>query len=269
MGDVDLSRYLVEPVSKLDLADRATNEDGGLTKTEGLALVADRQAQLADQQKRLHARNHERVLVIVQAMDTGGKDGLATSLLREVNPQGVRVAAFKAPTTDELAHDFLWRVHAEVPADGELVVFNRSHYEDVLIVRVHELVPEATWRRRYHHIRHFEHLLVDEGTTVIKVFLHISKDEQRRRLESRLADPTKRWKFAPDDVAERQHWDDYQTAYSEAITETSTEHAPWYVIPADRKWFRDLAVTTLVTEQLERLDLSYPDPLDLSDVRID
>jgi PPK2 family polyphosphate:nucleotide phosphotransferase len=269
MAAIDLEKYLVKPGTTVDLADRSTKEDAGLTKDEGLALVSDLQATLAEQQRRLFAQDTERVLIVVQAMDTGGKDGLAKSLLSEVNPQGVRIASFKAPTTEELRHDFLWRIHKLVPANGELVLFNRSHYEDVLIVRVHDLVPEKVWRRRYGHIRHFEQMLIDEGTTVIKVFLHISKDEQKKRLEARLDDPTKRWKFMIEDVQERKYWDDYQAAFAEALGETSTDDAPWYVVPADRKWFRDLVVTTLVTSVLDGLKLDYPEPADLGDITID
>jgi PPK2 family polyphosphate:nucleotide phosphotransferase len=269
MAAIDLKKYLVKPGTTIDLAERSTKEDAGLTKDEGLALVADLQATIAEQQRRLFAQDRKRVLIVVQAMDTGGKDGLAKSLLREVNPQGIRLASFKAPSPQELSHDYLWRVHQLVPANGELVLFNRSHYEDVLIVRVHDLVPEKVWRRRYGHIRHFEQMLVDEGTTVIKVFLHISKDEQRKRLEARLDDPTKRWKFLMTDVEERKYWDDYQLAFAEALSETSTDDAPWYVVPADRKWFRDLVVTTLVSDVLDGLKLAYPEPADLGDVTID
>jgi PPK2 family polyphosphate:nucleotide phosphotransferase len=202
-------------------------------------------------------------------MDTGGKDGLIKSLLSSVNPQGLRLATFKAPSTIELAHDFLWRVHAEVPHDGELVIFNRSHYEDVLIVRVHELVPESRWRGRYEHIRRFERLLTDEGTTVIKFFLHISKDEQKARLQARLDDPNKHWKFNRADLDERKHWDDYTRAYQDALSETSADHAPWYIIPADRKWFRDLVVAKVVTETLDGLGLAYPPGEDLTGLVVD
>jgi len=269
MAEIDLDKYLIQPGTHVDLSDLPTDDDAGLTKTDSLALVAGLQAKLADQQRRLYAQHTHRILIVMQAMDTGGKDGLAKSLLRDVNPQGVRVASFKAPTPEELSHDFLWRIHEPVPSDGELVVFNRSHYEDVLVVRVHDLVPEKVWRRRYHHIRQFERLLADEGTTIIKLFLHISKAEQKRRLESRLTDPTKRWKFAPDDVAERKYWDDYQDAYAEALSETSIDVAPWYAVPADHKWYRDLVVTTLVTDVLDGLDLAFPDPPDLSNITID
>ena len=206
----------------------------------------------------MYAQGSHRVLVVLQAMDAGGKDGTIRVVFDGVNPQGVRVASFKKPSEVELAHDYLWRCHAEVPASGELVIFNRSHYEDVLVVRVHEFVPEARWRRRYQHIRNFEELLTDEGTTIVKVFLHISKDEQATRLQERIDDPTKRWKFAKADLAERARWDDYQKAFEEALSETSTKAAPWYVVPADRNWFRNLVVAEILVETLEGLKLAYP-----------
>ena len=191
-------------------------------------------------------------------MDAGGKDGTIRQVFTGVNPQGVRVASFKAPTADELAHDFLWRVHQHAPAHGEMGVFNRSHYEDVLIVRVNELVPEPVWRARYQQIRDFEQILTASGTAVVKVFLHISPEEQAERLQARLDDPTKRWKFAAADLDVRKHWDAYQAAYEEAIRETSTADAPWYVIPADRKWYRNWAVLQVLLDVLHRLDPQFP-----------
>jgi PPK2 family polyphosphate:nucleotide phosphotransferase len=184
-----------------------------------------------------------------------------------VDPSGVQVAAFKAPTPTERAHDFLWRVHPHVPGDGDLVIFDRSHYEDVLIVRVHGLVPAKRWKARYRHLREFEQMLVDEGTTVRKFFLHISSDEQRERLQARIDDPTKHWKFRLADIAERKHWDAYQAAYEDAISETSTPDAPWYVVPANHKWYRDLVVCRTLLQTLGGLDLRYPpSPDDLTDV---
>ena len=209
-------------------------------------------------QEILYAQGTQRVLVVFQAMDAGGKDGTIRVVFDGVNPQGVRVASFKKPSHAELAHDYLWRCHNEVPAAGEIVIFNRSHYEDVLVVRVHELVPEERWRRRYQHIRNFEQLLSDEGTTIVKVFLHVSKAEQAARLQARIDDPTKRWKFAQADLEERRHWDDYQNAFQDAIKETSTKHAPWYVVPADRNWFRNLVVAEVIVNILEGLKLAYP-----------
>jgi PPK2 family polyphosphate:nucleotide phosphotransferase len=268
-GPLDLAGYRIRPGSEVHLGKRPTAERGGFDKDEGKQLTEALHEQLADLQARLYAQGTHRIMIVAQAMDTGGKDGLIKQLLLPVNPQGVRIATFKKPSEVELAHDFLWRIHAEVPADGELVVFNRSHYEDVLIVRVHDLVPEKRWRRRFEHIRAFEQLLVDEGTTVIKLFLHISKAEQKERLEARLSDPAKHWKFNTADLDERERWDDYQAAYAEAIAETSTDDAPWYVVPADHKWFRDLLVAQIVVETLDRLGLAYPESADLSAVTVE
>jgi PPK2 family polyphosphate:nucleotide phosphotransferase len=191
-------------------------------------------------------------------MDAGGKDGTIRNVFRGLNPLGVRVTPFKAPTEEELARDFLWRVHAHVPRDGEVAVWNRSHYEDVLVVRVRELVPESVWRPRYGHIRAFEELLVDSGTTLVKVLLHISKQEQRERLQARVDEPRKRWKFNPADLAERARWDDYQAAYTEALAETSTTAAPWFCVPADRKWYRNWAILRILVETLEVIDPQWP-----------
>jgi PPK2 family polyphosphate:nucleotide phosphotransferase len=244
------------------------NFDGG--KAEGKAALPALTKKLAKLQEVFYAQGKHRLLVVLQAMDTGGKDGTIASVFGEVNPQGVNVASFKKPTALELAHDYLWRVHPHVPGNGEIVVFNRSHYEDVLIVRVHELVPEATWRKRYLHIRNFEEMLVDEGTTVVKFFLYISKDEQKERLQDRLDEPDKHWKFNVDDLAERKRWDDYLAAYAEAIAATSTAAAPWYIVPADRKWFRNLIVSQVLVNTLEAMDLHYPEPEQaLDDVEVE
>jgi PPK2 family polyphosphate:nucleotide phosphotransferase len=203
-------------------------------------------------------------------MDTGGKDGTIRHVFKEVDPIGVRMQSFKKPSEHELSRDYLWRAHAHVPADGELVVFNRSHYEDVLVVRVHGSIDDERAERRFAHIRDFERMLVEEGTTIVKVFLHISKDEQAERLQSRLDRPDKHWKFSSADVEERAFWDDYQRVYRDAIAATSTEQAPWYVVPADRKWYRNLAVCSILVETLERLGMSYPDPeVGLEDIVID
>ena len=260
----DRERWRVEPGSSVDLAaidTRATTGAPGDKAVTEAALPAlwDR---LGELQERLYAESKQSLLVVLQAMDAGGKDGTIKNVFRGTNPQGVRVASFKAPTEQELAHDFLWRVHQEVPAHGEIGVFNRSHYEDVLVVRVHDLVPKAMWKKRFSHIRHFERVLVDGGTTVVKLYLHISKDEQAERLQARLDDPTKHWKFRAGDLVERERWDDYQVAFEEAITETSAEVAPWYVVPADRKWYRNWAVLRILVETLEAMDPQFPPPED-------
>jgi PPK2 family polyphosphate:nucleotide phosphotransferase len=200
------------------------------------------------------------VLLVLQAMDTGGKDGTIKHVFQGVNPQGCQVWSFKAPSAEESGHDFLWRYHQRVPQRGMLGIFNRSHYEDVLVVRVKDLVPEEVWRPRYQVINQFEHALTLSGVTVLKFYLHISKDEQRRRLESRLADPDKRWKFSANDLRERRHWDAYMDAFEEAIGSTSTGHAPWYVVPANNKWYRNLVIARTIADTLEAMDPRYPAP---------
>ncbi len=259
---MDIDEYRVEPGSRLDLAKldtRATKFWDPADRDGADARLLELNERLEALQELLWAHNGERVLVVLQAMDAGGKDGTVKRVLEGVNPSGVRVAAFKKPTEEELARDYLWRIHEHVPSDGELVVFNRSHYEDVLVVRVMELVPEKRWSKRYEHIVNFEQMLADEGTTIIKIFLHISKDEQRERLQARLDEPDKHWKFDRGDLIPRAHWDDYQEAFEDAISATSTEDAPWYVVPGDRKWYRNLVVSEILIQTLEGLDMSYPE----------
>lgn len=225
---------------------------------------------LADLQEVLWARRDAKVLVILQGIDTSGKGGTVEHVFGAVNPVGLRVTSFKAPTAPELDRDYLWRIHQHVPAAGEIGVFDRSHYEDVLAVRVDGLVPEARWRRRFDHINAFEEMLTDEGTTIVKIFLHISKQEQGERLQARLDDPAKHWKFRTGDLDARRRWDDYEDAFSEAISRTSTASAPWHVIPADRKWYRNWAVATIMVSVLEGLGLSWPAPAeDLSGIAIE
>jgi PPK2 family polyphosphate:nucleotide phosphotransferase len=257
-------------LAKHDPGDTGEFPTGKEGKRRAKAELKKLNARLDELQEKLYADGRHRVLVVLQGMDTSGKGGTIRRVFEGVNPSGVRVAAFKAPTEPELAHDFLWRVHPQVPRDGELVIFDRSHYEDVLIVRVRELVPEERWRARYGHIRNFEQLLVDEGTTVVKFFLHISADEQRERLQARLDDSAKHWKFRVADLDERKLWDDYQVAFEDVIKETSTPHAPWIVVPADRKWYRDIVVCRTLVDTLSELDLRYPpSPDDLTDVTVD
>ena len=214
--------------------------------------------QLDPLQEMLYAEHKHKVLIVLQALDTGGKDGTIRRVFDGVNPQGVRVAHFGVPTPADLDHDFLWRVHAQVPDKGEIVIFNRSHYESVLVVRVHKLAPEEVWKARYQEINDFERMLSEEGTTILKFFLHISKDEQKKRLEDRLHDPTKRWKFSIHDLPEREFWSDYTKAYQAVLEKTSTEWAPWYVIPADHNWFRDVIISTVIVRTLEEMDMHYP-----------
>ncbi len=248
----------VKPGSKVDLAGYDCGGTFGRTKPaseEHLTKVLDR---LTDLQARIWAEAKHPVLMVVQGIDASGKDGTIKVIAGPLNPQGCEVTSFKVPTAPELAHDYLWRVHQRVPAKGEIGIFNRSHYEDVLIVRVHQLVPEDVWRRRYEQIRNFEQMLTDEGVTIVKFFLAIDRDEQLQRFQARIDDPTKRWKFKTADVVERKLWDDYQTAFEEALSETSTESAPWYLIPANRNWFRNLAVGEILADTLDDLDPQYP-----------
>lgn len=223
--------------------------------------AADRlRDELSDLQARLYAEEKHKVLIVLQAMDTGGKDGAIRKIFTGVNPQGVDVARFAAPTTNELARDFLWRVHQKVPTKGKIVVFNRSHYEDVLVVRVNELVPKKVWKRRYAHLRHFEQMLADEGTLILKFYLHIDADEQRERLQARLDEPEKHWKFDTHDLEQRKKWKDYMRAYRDAIVETHRKDAPWFVIPSNRKWFRDYAMLRIIVDALKHLDPQFPKP---------
>lgn len=259
---LDVSPYLVPPGTRVVLADHdpdaKTGFEGG--KKAGKRALAPLNDRLSELQRRLWAESKQSLLVAIQAIDTGGKDSTIRKVFSGVNPQGVRVFSFGVPTETDLGHDYLWRVHNETPPDGYIKVFNRSHYEDVLVVRVKEMVAEEVWSRRYRHIREFERMLADEGTTIVKIFLNISKDEQRQRLQDRLDEPDKNWKFNKADLADRALWDDYQRAYEDALSETSTEHAPWYVVPANRKWFRNLVVSTILIETLERMSPQYPEP---------
>ncbi len=213
---------------------------------------------LADLQDRFWAEAKRAVLVVLQGIDAAGKDGTINKVMEAFNPQGCPVTSFKQPSSEELAHDYLWRVHQRVPRKGEIAIFNRSHYEDVLVVRVHDLVPRKVWSKRYDQINAFENMLSESGTTIVKFFLSIDRDEQRERFQARYDDPTKRWKFAMGDLAERSRWDDYQAAFDEARSKTSTDVAPWYVIPANRKWFRNLAVATILAETIAATRPVYP-----------
>jgi PPK2 family polyphosphate:nucleotide phosphotransferase len=257
----DYPRYRVEPGAGLRLADVDPDESEHYAKKKDVVPELERNRErIADLQGRLYAENRRSVLLVLQAMDTGGKDGTIKHVFQGVNPQGCQVWSFKAPSAEESGHDFLWRYHQRVPQRGMLGIFNRSHYEDVLVVRVKDLVPEEVWRPRYQVINQFEHALTLSGVTVLKFYLHISKDEQRRRLESRLADPDKRWKFSANDLRERRHWDAYMDAFEEAIGNTSTEHAPWYVVPANNKWYRNLVIARTIADTLEAMDPRYPAP---------
>jgi PPK2 family polyphosphate:nucleotide phosphotransferase len=267
-----VDRYRITKGRDFRLADWDPDDlagfDGG--KAEARAELAWLNSELDELQEQLYADGRHRVLVVLQGMDTSGKGGTIRRVFQGVNPSGVRVAAFKAPTEAELARDFLWRIHPHVPRNGELVIFDRSHYEDVLIARVRGLVPAQRWKARYRHIRDFERMLAAEGTVILKFFLHISADEQQQRLQARLEDPKKHWKFRVSDLDERKLWDDYQRAYEAAIQETAASHAPWFVVPANRKWYRNLVVSRTLVKMLKGLGLRYPpSPDDLSHVIID
>ena len=257
-----IKKYRLEPGSDMNLGDWDPDDTSGFDgdKKESRAALEDLKEKLSELQEILYAEHKHKVLVVFQAMDTGGKDGAIRQVFQGLNPQGIRVASFKAPTAIELDHDFMWRIHKETPARGEIVIFNRSHYEDVLIVRVHQLVPDEVWKRRYEHIKHFEKLLAEEGTTILKFYLHISAEEQKERLRARLEDPSKHWKFNPDDLKERQRWHEYMRAYEDALTQTSTEHAPWYIVPANKKWYRDWVIANVILETLQDLKMEYPQP---------
>jgi PPK2 family polyphosphate:nucleotide phosphotransferase len=258
--DLHVRRYRVRPGQRVRLDEWDPGDTSGFEgkKEEGLKESEKLTRKLERLQEILYAEHKHKVLIVLQALDTGGKDRTIRRVFEGVNPQGVRVARFGVPTPEENDHDFLWRVHSQVPGSGEIAIFNRSHYEGVLVVRVHKLAPEEVWKARYQEINEFERMLCEEGTAILKFYLHIDKDEQRKRLQDRLDDPTKRWKFSVHDLPEREFWSEYMTAYQDALEKTSTEWAPWYVVPANHNWFRDLIVTTVIVRALEEMDLRYP-----------
>lgn len=257
-----MDRYLIKPDSPLDLSKYDPDDTALCPKgaDEGATMLEAETTALARHKAILFARRNEKVLVVLQGMDASGKDGTVRCVFSGISHVGVRCASFDRPTRDDLAHDFLWRVHSKVPRSGEIVIFNRSHYEDVLAVRVRKLAPKEIWKKRFQHIINFEKLLSDEGTRVIKFFLHISCNEQKRRLKSRLEVARKHWKFNPSDIDDRKLWDQYCKAYEDAISKTSTKNAPWYVIPSDNKWYRNLVVASIVNQHLTEMELAYPPP---------
>ena len=250
----------VRPGKRVDLSKVDPAETHGHDKDDADEELGAGRERLSDLQDRLWAEGKHRVLVVLQGIDAAGKDGTISHVMGAFNPQGCVVTSFKVPSAQELAHDYLWRVHRAVPGSGEIAIFNRSHYEDVLVVRVHDLVPRERWERRYDQINAFEQLLAEEGTTILKFFLYIDPDEQRARFQARLDDPTKNWKFRLGDLEERKHWDDYIAAYEDALSRCSTDAAPWYVIPSNHKWFRNLAVADILGDTLEELKPRYPKP---------
>src|ERR687886_1130791 len=257
----DFARYRIEPAEDVDLADHDPGDTGGFDDSaEAQAELVGLTERIADLQARLYAEERRAVLFVLQGIDAAGKDSTVAHVFRGVNPQGCRVYSFKEPSNEESAHDFLWRYHQHTPADGMIHVFNRSHYEDVLVVRVKGLAPESLWRSRYDSINDFERMLVREGTTIVKFFLHISKGAQLERFRERLHRPDKHWKFSANDVRERRNWDAYQAAYQDALHLTSTPWAPWYVVPCDHKWYRRLVVARAVAGVLGALDPQWPEP---------
>lgn len=251
-------RYRIPPGTRVSLSDYDPDDTGEEKKKSAEAALKKERERICELQERLYAEGKQSLLIVLQATDTGGKDGTIEHVFKGVNPQGCPVASFKQPTAQELARDFLWRIHPHAPAKGMMTIFNRSHYEDVLVVRVKELVPEAIWRERYHLINEFERSLALANTTILKFYLHISKEEQRERLQARLDDPTKHWKFSSADLKERAYWDSYQAAYADALSHCSTPHAPWFAIPANKKWYRNLVIATLIADTLEAMNPQFP-----------
>ena len=252
---------------KFKLQDFDTSQSGGMTKEQGETKIAELRVRLNELQDLLYADGRFGMLVVLQGIDTGGKDGTIKSVFQEVGPIGCQVVAFKVPTPEELAHPYLWRYQKETPENGHITIFNRSHYEAVLVERVKNIVPKDTWERRFDDINHWEEFLVRNGTEVMKFALLISKDEQRERLQERIDNPRKQWKFRMGDLDDRKLWDEYQEAYSDVITRTNTKHAPWHAVPADRKWYRDLVVAEAMIAKLESMDLRYP-PADPQIIRL-
>ena len=262
-------KFLVEPGSKVHLGRLDAAYTGGHSSEDEARAATDKDVErLCELQYRLYAEGTRALLIVLQGMDGGGKDGTVRHVFRAFNPQGANIHAFKVPTAEEAAHDFLWRAHKVAPLLGQVTIFNRSHYEDVLVARVHDLVPKHVWSKRYDRINEFEKNLSQSGTHIVKFFLHISKDEQLRRLEARLDDPAKYWKIDERDFVERERWHDYDKAYEDALERCSTERAPWYAIPADHKWFRNLAVARIVVQTLSELKMKFPEPkVDIAEIR--
>jgi PPK2 family polyphosphate:nucleotide phosphotransferase len=259
------AKLALSPHEKIRLKDFDPAETYGFEKGNEKSqrdeeLMAKTTSRLDELQYTLYAEGQRSVLIVLQGMDTAGKDGTIRHVMSGASPQSCKVTSFKIPSSHEQAHDFLWRIHEAVPEKGNIGIFNRSQYEDVLIVRVHKLVPKSVWSERYDEINRFEKYLTDNGTTVLKFFLHISKDEQKRRIEERIADPAKHWKLSPADLKEREFWDDYTEAYEDVLSKCSTKHSPWFIIPANHKWFRNLAVSKIMVETLEKMDPQYPTP---------
>lgn len=255
------NQALIPPFDQaVRLSDYDPDYHGDFTKESAALAVRRLQKQMQTLQERLYAENKQSLLIVLQALDAGGKDSTIKKVFEGINPQGVRVHSFKQPSSLEMAHDFLWRVHRQTPAKGYIGIFNRSHYEDVLVVRVNELVPQSVWEKRYDHINNFEQLLADNGTKIIKFFLYISREEQKERFQARLDEPDKHWKFSKGDLVVRDQWDDYIQAYESVLSRCNTPQAPWHIVPANRKWYRNLVVTQTIVNTLEAMNPQYPPP---------
>jgi PPK2 family polyphosphate:nucleotide phosphotransferase len=257
---LDVSRFRVKPGEKVDIAKLDPDGESSVEVRKGESKDETKKLtkKLDNLQEMLYAEHKHKLLIVLQAMDTGGKDGVIRHIFEGVNPAGVRVAHFREPSQDEKDHGFLWRAYAQIPADGEMVVFNRSHYEGVLVERVHNIVPKAVWKERFEEINEFEKLLTQQNVTILKFFLNIDSDEQKKRIEERLEDPTKEWKFSEDDPAERKFWNDYMKAYEDVLNKTSTDYSPWFAIPSNHHWLRNLIVSTVLVETLESFRMNYP-----------
>lgn len=257
-----MDQYLVKPRTKINLGEWSPNDKVHFVSGKQAAKfhLVKQNNELMALQNVLYAEHKHKILIVLQGMDTSGKDGTIKHVFRGVNPQGVKIANFKVPSKNELDHDYLWRVHKRVPGRGEIGIFNRSHYEDVLVVRVHKLVPKNVWSKRYSQINAFEKMLSEEGTVILKFFLHIDIDEQKERLQARLEDPNKQWKFRKGDLVDRKLWPEYINAYQEVLSKTSTVHAPWFIIPSNRKWYRNLIISSILLDTLNNLKMQYPEP---------
>jgi len=254
-----IDKLVVKPGTKVRLEDFPTDTTPGIKgKPDVETILRETAAKMAVLQYLMYAENKRSLMIVLQGMDTGGKDGTVRHVMTGLNPTGMIVKSFKVPSAEELDHDYLWRIHQAVPGRGDFAIFNRSHYEDVIVVRVHGLAPRSVWKKRYEQINAFEKHLTENRVTILKFFLHISKDEQKRRIQDRMKDPMKRWKLSPADFKEREYWDDYQSAYEDALTKCSTAWAPWHIIPADKKWFRNLAVAEIMLETLESMKMKFP-----------
>jgi PPK2 family polyphosphate:nucleotide phosphotransferase len=260
--EMSMKQFLIKQGKRINLDEWDPNDSSAFEgdKKSAMENLQELNSELSNLQELLYAEHQHKLLIILQGMDTSGKDGAIEHVFKGVNPQGVRVANFKVPTQEELDHDYLWRIHKQTPAKGEIVIFNRSHYEDVVVVRVHELVPKRVWSRRFDQINNFERIMADEGTTILKFFLHIDLEEQKKRLQARLDDPVKRWKFRTGDLNERLLWPEYKKAFEDVLNRTSTNWAPWYIVPANHKWIRNLVIGSTLVDTLKGMDMMYPEP---------